>query len=120
MSAPADVAELVDAHGSGPCGGNPVEVQVLSSALRSCAGENFDDGSQKVHARSTNVLGGAPARRFGLFERTLAKTIAKHSRRGWRLDKPSLDLPNDSIVALAVAVETLENQPEHVQVVGWL
>src|SRR5207253_6854488 len=26
----ADVAELVDAHGSGPCGGNPVEVQVLS------------------------------------------------------------------------------------------
>lgn len=29
----ADVAELVDAHGSGPCGGNPVEVQVLSSVL---------------------------------------------------------------------------------------
>src|SRR5262245_49659155 len=28
----ADVAELVDAHGSGPCGGDPVEVQVLSSA----------------------------------------------------------------------------------------
>jgi hypothetical protein len=28
----ADVAELVDAHGSGPCGSNPVEVQVLSSA----------------------------------------------------------------------------------------
>src|SRR4051795_2473051 len=28
----ADVAELVDAHGSGPCGGNPVEVRVLSSA----------------------------------------------------------------------------------------
>lgn len=29
----ADVAELVDAHGSGPCGGNSVEVRVLSSAL---------------------------------------------------------------------------------------
>src|SRR5206468_347492 len=28
----ADVAELVDAHGSGPCGGNFVEVRVLSSA----------------------------------------------------------------------------------------
>ena len=28
----ADVAELVDAHGSGPCGRKPVEVQVLSSA----------------------------------------------------------------------------------------
>ena len=33
LSVRADVAELVDAHGSGPCGGNPVEVQVLSSAL---------------------------------------------------------------------------------------
>src|SRR5205823_12244915 len=33
MALRADVAELVDAHGSGPCGGNPVEVQVLSSAL---------------------------------------------------------------------------------------
>ena len=32
LSVRADVAELVDAHGSGPCGGNPVEVQVLSSA----------------------------------------------------------------------------------------
>ena len=28
----ADVAELVDAHGSGPCAGNGVKVQVLSSA----------------------------------------------------------------------------------------
>src|SRR5262252_4011785 len=28
----ADVAELVDAHGSGPCGLRLVEVQVLSSA----------------------------------------------------------------------------------------
>src|SRR6185437_10501105 len=28
----ADVAELVDAHGSGPCGRKLVEVQVLSSA----------------------------------------------------------------------------------------
>src|SRR3954452_23125359 len=30
----ADVAELADAHGSGPCGGNPVEVRVLSSACK--------------------------------------------------------------------------------------
>ena len=29
----ADVAELVDAHGSGPCPGNRVEVRVLSSAF---------------------------------------------------------------------------------------
>jgi hypothetical protein len=32
MSIRADVAELVDAHGSGPCGRKLVEVQVLSSA----------------------------------------------------------------------------------------
>ena len=31
---PADVAELVDAHGSGPCGRKVVEVQVLSSACK--------------------------------------------------------------------------------------
>ena len=30
----AEVAELVDAHDSGSCGSNPVEVQVLSSAPR--------------------------------------------------------------------------------------
>ena len=33
LSTRADVAELVDAHGSGPCGLRLVEVQVLSSAL---------------------------------------------------------------------------------------
>jgi hypothetical protein len=32
----ADVAELVDAHGSGPCPGNRVEVRVLSSASPKC------------------------------------------------------------------------------------
>ncbi len=50
----------------------------------------------------------------------VANTIAKHNRRGWRLDKPSLDTPNDAVVALCMAVEALENQPEPVQVVGWL
>ena len=50
----------------------------------------------------------------------MANTIAKHSRRGWRLDKPSLDTPNDSIIALCMALEALENQPEPVEVLGWL
>ena len=35
LSLRADVAELVDAHGSGPCARKGVEVQVLSSALMS-------------------------------------------------------------------------------------
>lgn len=30
----AGVAELVQAHGLGPCGGNPMEVRVLPPALR--------------------------------------------------------------------------------------
>ena len=38
QATPAAVAELVDAHGSGPCGGNPVEVQVLSAALTETVG----------------------------------------------------------------------------------
>jgi hypothetical protein len=50
----------------------------------------------------------------------VASTIARHNRRGWRLDKPSLDSPNDSIVALCMAIEALENQPEPARVVGWL
>ena len=32
MSANADMAELADAHGSGPCGGDSIQVQVLLSA----------------------------------------------------------------------------------------
>lgn len=50
----------------------------------------------------------------------VANTIARHSRRGWRLDKPSLDAPNDSIIALCMALEAMENQPEPVRVMGWL
>lgn len=49
-----------------------------------------------------------------------ANTVARHNRRGWRLDKPSLDAPNDSIIALCMALEALENQPDEVQLIGWL
>ncbi len=37
----AAVAKLVDAHGSGPCGGNPLEVQVLSAASGSGSGRGY-------------------------------------------------------------------------------
>ena len=37
----ADVAELADALDSGSSGGNPVEVQVLSSALATLANKNM-------------------------------------------------------------------------------
>jgi hypothetical protein len=50
----------------------------------------------------------------------MANIIAKHSRRRWRLDKPSLAQPNDSMIALCMALDALENQPKPVELVGWL
>ena len=50
----------------------------------------------------------------------MANTIARHNRRGWRLDKPSLEQSNDSIIAMCMALEAMENQPEPVEVLGWL
>jgi hypothetical protein len=57
---------------------------------------------------------------LGELRAQVANTIARHSRRGWRLDKPSLDAPNDSVIALCMALEALENQPAPVQLLGWL
>src|SRR5437867_12258107 len=45
----ADVAELVDAHGSGPCGLRPVEVQVLSSAWAPRRGSVGDFSPLPLH-----------------------------------------------------------------------
>jgi hypothetical protein len=47
-----------------------------------------------------------------------AESIARHGRRGWRLDKPDDRIPNDAIIALCMAVESAENRPEPVQVLG--
>jgi phage terminase large subunit-like protein len=49
-----------------------------------------------------------------------ANSVAKHSRRGWRIDKPNPRTPNDAIIALAIAVDAMENQPEPVRLLGWL
>src|SRR5215831_19219112 len=51
----ADVAELVDAHGSGPCGGNPVEVRVLSSAFAGFAAVSREARSAGVNIASTTL-----------------------------------------------------------------
>ena len=39
----ADMAELADAHGSGPCGSNIVEVRILLSAPQSVNGDSSLD-----------------------------------------------------------------------------
>jgi len=49
-----------------------------------------------------------------------ANTIARHGRRGWRIDKPDDRTPNDAIIALAMAVDAAENRPEPVKLLGWI
>ncbi len=52
--------------------------------------------------------------------RHASDAIARHSRRGWRIDKPNPRANIDSIIALAMAVERAEQQPEPVALLGWL
>jgi len=50
-----------------------------------------------------------------------ANTIAKHSRRGWRIDKPNPRTNNDAIIALCMALERAEQPPPApARLVGWL
>lgn len=50
-----------------------------------------------------------------------ANTIAKHSRRGWRIDKPNPRANNDAIIALCMALERAEQPPATpTRLVGWL
>jgi phage terminase large subunit-like protein len=47
--------------------------------------------------------------------------VATHSRRGWRLDKPSRSVLIDGVIALCMAVDTAEqHQPQTLVFEGWL
>jgi hypothetical protein len=46
--------------------------------------------------------------------------VARHSRRGWRIDKPNPRANIDAVIALAMAVERAEQVPEPVELLGWL
>jgi phage terminase large subunit-like protein len=50
----------------------------------------------------------------------VAATIARHGRRGWRIDKANRSDKIDGCVALAMALDRLENRPEPTRLVGWL
>ena len=52
--------------------------------------------------------------------RHASDAIARHSRRGWRIDKPNPRANIDAMIALAMAVERAEQVPEPVELVGWL
>jgi phage terminase large subunit-like protein len=49
-----------------------------------------------------------------------ANAIARHTRRGWRLDKAERSANIDGVVALCMALERAEVRPEPVQLLGWL
>lgn len=51
-----------------------------------------------------------------------ANAVARHSRRGWRLDRPSRSAGEniDALIALAMALDACDHQPEPVQLLGWL
>ncbi len=49
-----------------------------------------------------------------------AHTLARHSRRGWRVAKASPRDNMDGIVALAMALERAEVKPEPVELIGWV
>jgi len=49
-----------------------------------------------------------------------AGAIAKHSRRGWRIDRPNPRVEIDGISALLMALDRLENRPAPVELLGWI
>ncbi|MBA2259642.1 MAG: hypothetical protein H0W18_12165, partial [Acidobacteria bacterium] len=46
--------------------------------------------------------------------------IARHSRRGWRLDKPDRSTKIDAVIALAMAIDRHAYQPEPAVLHGWV
>lgn len=50
----------------------------------------------------------------------VAATIARHGRRGWRIDKANRADKIDAVVAAAMALDRLENRPQPTRLVGWL
>ncbi len=46
--------------------------------------------------------------------------VARHSRRGWRLDRAERSEPIDGVVALCMAIDRSQYQPEPVRLLGWI
>ena len=50
----------------------------------------------------------------------VAATIARHGRRGWRVDKANRADKIDGVIAMTMAVDRLEDRPQPTRLVGWL
>jgi hypothetical protein len=63
---------------------------------------------------------GSPCRTTSSWRVTPPTPVARHSGRGWRIDKPNPRANIGSMIALAMAVERAEQKPEPVELLGWL
>ena len=50
----------------------------------------------------------------------VATAVARHGRRGWRIDKANRADKIDAAVSLAMALDRLEDRPAPTRLVGWL
>jgi phage terminase large subunit-like protein len=50
----------------------------------------------------------------------VAAAIARHGRRGWRIDKANRSDKIDAVVAMCMALDRLENRPAPVKLLGYL
>ena len=49
-----------------------------------------------------------------------ATAIARHKPRGWRIEAPDRSSNVDGVIALMMALDRFENQPEPTKLIGWL
>ncbi len=82
---------------------------------RTAASSQPADGSTTPSSTEKLVLPDLPE-----LAQHAAGTIAKQSRRGWRIDRPNPRTEIDGISALMMAVDRLENVPAPVELVGWI
>jgi phage terminase large subunit-like protein len=52
--------------------------------------------------------------------RHVAAAVARHGRRGWRIDKAERGENIDGVIALCMAVQVAQARPEPVKLLGWL
>ncbi len=85
----------------------------------------FPQNDQRMIPASSRLHAAITERRITLpdnpeLARHAADAIARHSRRGWRIDKPNARIQIDAIMALCMAVDRAEDRPEPVKLLGWL
>jgi phage terminase large subunit-like protein len=101
--------------------------QALDLGQRGLRMVEFPQSSSRMVPASERLYAAIIERRLKhpgdpVLDRHVAACVAKETPRGFQLAKPGRDAPVqvDAAVALAMAVDRVENQPEPVRIVGWL